>query len=112
AHPAIRTDVFRSATTGGTIDLVSVTPSGAVSATVGFCGNPSISEDGRFVAFSATSSDIVANDTNGKEDVFRRDMTLTTNSTIRVSVGITDVNGNANNSSTAPSISADGNRIA
>ena len=33
---------------------------------------PSISADGRFVAFSSDAADLVPNDTNGDEDAFLR----------------------------------------
>lgn len=54
------------------IQLVSVSPLGAQ-------GNwesllPSISADGRFIAFYSTSSNLVANDSNEYSDVFVRDM--------------------------------------
>ena len=35
--------------------------------------NPVVSADGRFVAFSSVAPDLVANDTNGQQDVFVRD---------------------------------------
>ena len=34
----------------------------------------SVSSDGRYVAFSSNASNLVANDTNGKPDVFVRDL--------------------------------------
>lgn len=45
---------------------------------------PKLSQDGRFVAFSTTSADIVSGDTNGKVDVFVRDRKL--NSVVRATV--------------------------
>jgi Ca2+-binding RTX toxin-like protein len=69
---------------------------------------PSISADGRFVAFSSNSSNLVPGDTNSRYDIFVRD-TLT-NTTTRVSV---DSAGNqANYDTTFPSISADGRFVA
>ncbi len=53
---------------------------------------PSISADGRFVAFSSDASDFVPNDTNGKEDVFVHDRE--TAQTTRVSVSSTGEEGN------------------
>jgi hypothetical protein len=65
---------------------------------------PSISGDGRFVAFLSRASNIVPGDTNLESDIFVRD-TLT-NTTTRVSL---DSAGNqANSGSFQPSISADG----
>jgi Ca2+-binding RTX toxin-like protein len=70
--------------------------------------NPSISADGRFVAFSSLASNIVPGDTNNNHDIFVRD-TLT-NTTTRVSV---DSAGNqANFRSYNASISADGRFVA
>jgi Ca2+-binding RTX toxin-like protein len=73
--------------------------------------NPSISADGRFVAFSSGASNLVPGDTNTSPDIFVRD-TLT-NTTTRVSV---DSAGNQRNNSSIffnfPSISADGRFVA
>ena len=66
--------------------------------------DPSISADGRFVAFYSGASNIVPGDTNDSSDIFVRDRL--TNTTTRVSV---DSAGNQGNSySYRPSISADG----
>ncbi|MEG4058914.1 calcium-binding protein [Microcoleus sp. Pol7_B2] len=68
-----------------------------------FAGIPSISPDGRFVAFISAASNLVPGDTNASDDIFVRD-TLA-NTTIRVSV---DSAGNqANSDSSIPFISAD-----
>jgi len=65
---------------------------------------PSISGDGRFVAFQSEATNLVPGDTNNNGDIFVRD--LSTNTTTRVSV---DSAGNqGNNISRRPSISADG----
>jgi Ca2+-binding RTX toxin-like protein len=70
--------------------------------------SPSISADGRFVAFSSSASNIVPGDTNRETDIFVRD-TLT-NTTTRVSV---DSAGNQRNiDSDNPSISPDGRFVA
>lgn len=61
--------------------------------------SPSISGDGRYVAFVSAASNLVPNDTNGVSDVFVHD--LQTGTTIRASV-------NANGSSFESSISLDG----
>src|SRR4028119_1476418 len=73
-----------------------------------FSGFPSISADGRFVAFSSGASNLVPGDTNNTGDIFVRDRL--TNTTTRVSV---DSAGNqANSDSNSPSISADGRFVA
>ncbi len=65
---------------------------------------PSISGDGRYVAFASRASNLVAGDTNGSDDIFVRDTVNAT--TTRVSVSIAGVEGN--NNSFRPSISGDG----
>jgi Tol biopolymer transport system component len=69
---------------------------------------PSISDDGRYVAFESIASDLVAGDGNGAPDVFVRD--LQANTTAWVSVDTTG--GDADGSSILPSISDDGRYVA
>jgi hypothetical protein len=69
---------------------------------------PSISGDGRFVAFLSRASNLVPGDTNLESDIFVRD-TLT-NTTTRVSVGSAGNQGNGD--SYRPSISVDGRFVA
>ncbi len=71
-------------------------------------GQPAISSDGRFVAFTSDASNLVVSDTNGMTDVFiydRQDDKIR-----RVSVNDDGVEGN--NASMNPSISASGRFIA
>jgi hypothetical protein len=63
-----------------------------------------ISDDGRFVAFSSYANNLVASDTNGRSDVFLRDIWLGT--TERLSVDTLGIQGNGDSSS--PDISGDG----
>ncbi|MFZ5849015.1 MAG: TolB family protein [Actinomycetota bacterium] len=65
---------------------------------------PSISDDGRFVAFSSSAESLVAGDDNGVADVFVHDRR--TNRTRRISVGPSG--RQAGGSSFAPAISGDG----
>ena len=69
---------------------------------------PRMSSDGRFVAFESRANTLVPNDTNSSDDVFLHDRT--TGVTSIVSVDSNGVYGN--NASRAPSMSADGQRIA
>jgi Tol biopolymer transport system component len=69
---------------------------------------PSISADGRYVAFQSLATNLVAGDTNGQFDIFVRDRVAGT--TTRVSVSSTGAQ--ATGSSTAPKISADGTVVA
>src|SRR5262245_35592588 len=99
-------DVFVHDRQLGTTELVSV-------ATDGTQGNsdsdrPWISADGRFVAFRSNASNLVAGDTNAKNDVFVRDRQLGT--TERVSVSTGGVQGNLG--SFFASISGDGRFVA
>ncbi|MGQ9927083.1 MAG: putative Ig domain-containing protein [Chloroflexaceae bacterium] len=65
---------------------------------------PSISGDGRFVAFVSSATNLVGADTNGVSDIFVRDLQM--NTTIRVSV---DSGGaQANGNSYDPAISGNG----
>jgi Tol biopolymer transport system component len=70
--------------------------------------SPSISADGRFVAFYSTASNIVPMDTNGGADVFVHDRL--TGVTQIVSVASDGTHGNS--TSQDPSISADGRFVA
>src|SRR3989344_2596241 len=73
---------------------------------------PSLSADGRFVAFSSSATNLVPDDTNGSpgfsSDVFVRN--LQTGTTERVSIGPNGEQGNGD--SDTPSISADGRYVA
>ncbi|AVV47192.1 PD40 domain-containing protein [Streptomyces sp. ID05-04B] len=68
---------------------------------------PSISADGRYVAFASLARDLVPGDTNRADDVFVRDRQ--TGVVTRVSVD--SAGSQANNASRNPSISADGRYI-
>jgi Tol biopolymer transport system component len=69
---------------------------------------PSISANGRYVAFQSDASNLVSDDTNGKMDIFVHD--LQTGTTTRVSVASNGTQGNSE--SNEPSISADGRYVA
>lgn len=69
---------------------------------------PSNSSDGRYVAFESFATNLVANDTNNKPDVFVHDRQ--TGFTSRVSVN--SVGAEGDESSTDPSISSNGGYVA
>ena len=69
---------------------------------------PTISSDGRFVAFHSFATNLVAGDTNSSSDVFVHDRQ--TGATTRVSVDSSGVEGNGN--SFSPDISDDGRLVA
>ena len=54
---------------------------------------PSISKDGRFVAFGSRATDLVANDTNGQTDIFLRDRQTGTTELISQATDGTQGNG-------------------
>jgi Tol biopolymer transport system component len=67
-----------------------------------------ISTGGRYIAFSSSASNLVAGDTNGRQDVFVRDRLAGT--TRRVSVS--SAQAEASSDSTQPSISGNGRYVA
>jgi Tol biopolymer transport system component len=73
----------------------------------GLCGLPCLSDDGRYVAFESVASDLVPNDTNGREDIFVRDRVQA--KTTRISVNTFGEQGNGD--SHWPSMSADGRYV-
>lgn len=96
-------DVFVRDLASGTLTRVNQSSGGAQSngATE---ETPSISADGRFVAFASAATNLVAGDTNGEWDAFVHDRT--DGSTARVSVGTNGVQ--ADLGSYDPALSADG----
>jgi Tol biopolymer transport system component len=94
------------ASSPGTTERVSVDSAGNPGN--GSSDSPSISADGRYVAFQSDASNLVPGDTNGDADIFVHDRQ--TGDTTRVSV---DSAGNqANGWSGKPSISGDGRYVA
>jgi Tol biopolymer transport system component len=70
--------------------------------------SPSISADGRYLAFHWLASNLVTGDTNGTRDVFVRDRTAGTTTRVSVRTGGTQANGH----SVSASLSADGRYVA
>ncbi len=83
-------DVFIKTLASGEIARVSVNGSGQQGN--GASSLLSISADGRYVAFSSSATNLVSGDTNGKVDVFVKDMT--TRTLVRVSADDAGVQGN------------------
>ena len=96
------TDIFLRDRQTGTLQRVSVTDAEAQAN--GASTAPRISDDGRYVAFVSSASNLVTGDTNSADDVFVRDRTAGT--TTRVSISTGGVQGNG--FSTNPDVSADG----
>jgi Tol biopolymer transport system component len=99
-------DIFVRDRQLGTTQCVSVDPIGSQGN--GQSINPSISADGRYVAFPSAANNLVAGDTNGVPDVFVRDLQL--NTTERISIDSSG--GQANGQSSDSSLSADGRYVA
>ena len=74
----------------------------------GFSDEPSISGDGRFVAFSSLANNLVDGDTNQAQDVFVRDLQTGITTLVSVSAGGT---GPANKDSYSPIISSNGQSV-
>lgn len=73
-------DIFLSDITQGTTERISVNSSGGDGN--GSCNGPVVSDDGRYVAFESSSSNLVAGDTNGYYDLFVRDRQTGTTSRV------------------------------
>ncbi|MPY76872.1 MAG: hypothetical protein GEU87_21770, partial [Alphaproteobacteria bacterium] len=99
-------DVFVHDTSSGATTRVSVNSAGVEGNDTSF--SPSVSADGRYVAFHSAASNLVAGDTNGVSDVLVHD--TSSGDTIRVSVDSAGVEGNAD--SFDLSVSADGRYVA
>ena len=97
-------DVFVRRRGDGVTERVSVASDGTTQGN-GPSVNPSISADGRFVAFQSRASNLVPNDTNNAADIFVHDRV--NNSTERVCDGV-----QPDRFSFTPSISADGRFVA
>jgi Tol biopolymer transport system component len=102
----VQPDVFVRDLQAGTTTRVSVDSSGGQADDYSL--QPSISADGRYVAFWSGATNLVPGDTNGQPDVFVKD--LQTGATIRVSSDSSGTQGNG--ISLVPSISADGRYVA
>ncbi|MEM7118570.1 MAG: hypothetical protein AAF614_39495 [Chloroflexota bacterium] len=101
-----RRDIFVHDRDTGTTKRVSVDSSGTEANNTSF--GSEISEDGRYIVFRSSASNLVSGDNNGKEDIFVYDQDTST--TTRVSV---DSSGNeGDGDSNIPSLSSDGRYVA
>lgn len=99
------TQVFAWLRTTGELRLVSV---GSRAAGSGASGQPSVSGDGRVVAFESAAADLVTSDTNDAIDVFLRN--LARGATLRASVA--SGGGQVAGPSGRPSVASDGGVVA
>jgi Tol biopolymer transport system component len=107
ADTNFRTDVYVHDRQTGTTELVSVNNQGTVGNNVS--EEPSISADGRFVAFASSSVNLAAGDTDNATDVFVRDRLAGTTEALTVTPNSPPGPDSASGS---PSISADGRFVA
>ena len=105
------TDVYVTDRTTGETKLVSVGPDGAQ--LDGASANPTISADGRYIAFQSDAAAILRNygiiDANKVSDVLLKDMATGDLTAVSLSLGSMST---GNGASAKPSISADGGRVA
>lgn len=99
-------DIFAHDRSVGLTNRIAVSSSGAQSDS--FSRTPSVSGDGRLVAFWSHATNLVPDDTNGTDDVFVHDRL--TGLTTRVSVGTSGEEGNG--PSTVAGISGNGRYVA
>jgi Tol biopolymer transport system component len=99
------TNVYVRDTQEATTTLVSQAPAGPAS---GPSHNPSVSNNGAFIAFDSAAPNLSETDDDSVVDVFVRDMSLGTNALISKPA----TGGAANGNSSDPSISSTGQKIA
>ncbi len=90
----------------GTTELVSHRPSGGQGN--GNSDDPSISADGRFIAFDSLATNLVVDDQNGSTDIF----VLDRQTGVSVLASVSSLGAQASGNSLAPSLSADGRIVA
>ena len=100
------TDVFVRDLTTGQLSRASSSSSGGVGNGNSF--DPTVSADGRYIAFTSAADNLIANDTNVHDDIFVYDRTTGQTTRVNVSSNGTPSLGD----SYAPAISADGRYIA
>ena len=104
-------DVFVFDRQTNTIERVSVASDGT-EPNIRQLSNPSISADGRFVAYTSDASNLVPGDTNGGSDIFVFDRQNNTTERVSVASDGTEATGNFDFGSIVPEISADGRFVA
>jgi Tol biopolymer transport system component len=107
-----RIDIFVRDRQSGTTQRVSVSSSGQQGDRDS--SRADISDDGRFVVFASSATNLVAGDTNATDDVFVRDLQAGTTQRVSVSSGAAQTDGASPNSGIrggtrfGPAISGDG----
>jgi subtilisin family serine protease/Tol biopolymer transport system component len=98
-NPAQILRIDRDSDGDGILDEVGATnceiaSRGAAGTGNGYSASPSISDDGRYVAYTSSSTNLVASDTNAQNDVFVRDTQLSITERVSVSTALAECNGN------------------
>jgi Tol biopolymer transport system component len=106
--------VYRRDRQSGAVDTVTVTPAGVPSVAGG--SSPSVSADGRYVAFVSFATDLVRGvaDANGVSDVFLRDMHTGTTSLVSATAAgaVASAGGTLFSTTDAHVVSDDGRHVA
>ncbi len=89
-------------------NLISISSNGDLGNSDSGINGLAISDDGRYIVFTSSATNLVTNDTNGKDDVFIFDQQACT--TRRMSVNASGLQ--ANDAAGSPAISTDGQTIA
>ncbi len=100
-----RRDVYLKDVSTGGMSRISVSSSGVQAN--GESLEADISSTGRYVVFSSASTNLIASDTNGKYDIFLKDVQTGAIQLVSVTQGGTQANGN----SFSPNVSADGHFV-
>ncbi len=104
-------DVFLTDTLLGTTELISRSAAGVQGN--GRSGSPAVSADGRYIAFLSAATNLVANDANGRVDVFVRDRAANTVELVsRSTAGVQGSGDNGTFDTDCVDISADGTTVA
>ncbi|HEY9693877.1 MAG TPA: DUF4347 domain-containing protein, partial [Oculatellaceae cyanobacterium] len=103
-------DIFVHDRNTGQTRLVSVGLGGVAANSSSNISNSAISDDGRYITFASSASNLVSNDTNNSPDVFVFDQT--TGQISRVNIGQGGVQSNSSGGTMSPSISGNGQYIA
>jgi Tol biopolymer transport system component len=109
--PSSDADVYvRDRQTNTTILVSRASGPGGAKANAHPSSFPSISADGRYVAFASNGSNLVPGDTNNATDIFVRDLQADTTTLVSRADGLTGAL--ADSTSVNPAISADGGHVA
>lgn len=100
-------DIFQVNVTSGVVKLISVSVDQINTPADDASSRPRVSDNGNRVVFESVATNLVANDTNGKSDIFLRNLGNDTTTRLSVTTAGGQVSGGVNGSTNAD-ISADG----